>query len=111
MAELRYDTWKRSPEEALQRAFDEHMERVPWPGKHDQSAFLWQSLKGKGENTTYGSFQTIRKNSLEGRKYEIQFWDGQVTIHWLDVVHNARAPWPNRNEWIDEDREGWPPKC
>lgn len=107
--ELRYDVWLRSPEEALERAFDEHTERIRWTKPRGPIAFLYQSLKGKNSDTHYGSFRYIYKADLEGRKYEIQFWDGQVTIHWLDIVHNERAPWPNRNEWIDEDKEGWPP--
>lgn len=102
--ERRSETWKRSPEEALQRAFDEHEKRAPY---QPQTAFLSVSLMGRDGKTRYGSFKYVKKSSLVGRRYEIQFWDGQVTIHLLDVVHNERTC---KSEWIDKDREGCPPE-
>lgn len=104
MAELRYDTWKRSPEEALQRAFDEHPNKIYY---HQDTAFLFVSKMGKDSKKCYGSFKYVKKSALIGRDYKIQFLNDKVAIHLLDVVHN---PQTRRSEWIDKDREGCPPE-
>lgn len=104
MSKLRYQIFNCSPEEALQRTFDEHAKKIPY---HQDAAFLFVSKLGKDSKKYYGSFKYVKRSALVGRKYEIQFWDGTVAIHLLDVVHN---PQTHCNEWIDKDREGCPPE-
>lgn len=89
--ETLYEIYQRSPEECLQAMMDRTSERTPYSHPNGDAAFLWQSLRGKNEKTVYGSFKWITKKMLEGRQYRIEFWDGQPSIFWLDVVHNPRT--------------------
>lgn len=86
--ETRHETFERSPEEALQRAFDEFGERCSYKKR---CAFLWTSLRGLNSSVTYGSYKYVYEHELKDRKYRIEFWDGQVAIFYLDTVHNPRT--------------------
>lgn len=86
--ETMYEIFKRSPKEALEAEFARREKRCPWePG----CIFVWQSRAGHDTATRYGSYRTITRAELERRQYEIEFWDGQVSIFWLDEVHNTRT--------------------
>lgn len=82
-----YEIYLRSPEECLRAFFDNAAKDLRYV---KDSAFLYQSLRGM-DGQTYGSYKAISKQMLEGRKYRIEFWDDQPSIHWLDVVHNPKT--------------------
>lgn len=75
-----YETWKQSPQAALDRVLDEY----------PRGKLLWQCQMGT-DGVGYGSYQTITRRKLEGRRYEIQFSDGMVAIYWLDMTYDTRT--------------------
>jgi hypothetical protein len=85
VTETLYQTFRRSPEEALERLFAAMKARCPY--LPDQ-AFMYQSLMGVDGRTRYGSYRTITRKELETREYKLEFMDGAVGIFWLDVVHD-----------------------
>ena len=90
MSEL-FETFKRSPIEALECMDRGSHKRMPWTYPAADSVFLWQESRGKHSPTWYGSYSHLRLSDLEGRKYEIKFYDDQCAIRWLDVVHNPKT--------------------
>ena len=77
----------RSPEEALERTFAEHRERVPWG---NDTIFVWQSTTGI-DGGGYGSYRSITREELNRRTYEIQLCDYAVGIHWTDTLFQPQG--------------------
>lgn len=83
----RYELYLKDPKAALEAAFEEaNKDRVWSQGK----VFLWSGGASR-DGTRYGRYNYITKEMLEGRQYDIEFWDGQVTIFWTDVWYNPRT--------------------
>lgn len=78
-----YELWRIDPELALEVLLIEGENRLL------RDAHCWQTQYGI-DGTGYGSFQPLRRSMLEGRRYHIEFWDGKISICWLDVVHDPR---------------------
>lgn len=47
---------------------------------------LWQSQLGSKGKVRYGLYKKITHKMLEGRTYDIELWDYDVSIFWTDVV-------------------------
>lgn len=89
--ETRYETFLRSPEEAVQRAFDDYSERLPYTHPNRDAAFLWQGCLGVDGKTRYGSYRVVTRAMLDTRTHRIEFADGQASIFWLDVRHDPKT--------------------
>ena len=86
MAEVMYDIYKRSPEEALEETFKRAKDRCPWV---ENEIFTWCSVMGI-DGVRYGRYRTVTKKSLTERKYNLEFWDGKVSFLFTDAVHLPR---------------------
>jgi hypothetical protein len=95
LAKLRHETprqtFLRDPEAALQRAFDEATDRTPFSNPHRDSAWLHQSAAGKGTAQGVSAYGPVTRDMLRGRRYRIEWVDGDVSIHWLDRVYDHRT--------------------
>lgn len=78
--------FERSPEEALEETFRRYAERCPWD---KDSTFMYTCEMGL-DGVRYGSFKTVRKSNLVYRKFNIEFWDGAVSLFYTDVFHHPR---------------------
>jgi hypothetical protein len=87
IARTMYELYKRNPEEALDYAFANNA--VPY--SNEPTIFIWTGLLGTCLKTRYGSYKYVKKSSLVGRKYEIEFMDGNIGIHYTDVLHDPRT--------------------
>lgn len=56
-----------------------------------QGAFLWISRMGVDGITRYGQYRTVTTTDLVGRTYLIEYWDGMVSIHFLDSLHDPKT--------------------
>lgn len=93
--ERMFEIFARSPEEALEETFKRAEERCPWA--KDQ-IFAWCSVMGI-DNTRYGRYKYVTRDYLKGRQFRIEFWDGAISLFWLDAVHLPRG---NRTLLINE---------
>lgn len=76
-----YERYKHDKEAALDYAFTSQRK---WCDPVDR-AFMWTSTMGT-DGTRYGSFKHISRTQLEGRTYDIEFWDGAVSLFFTDVL-------------------------
>lgn len=86
MTERLSDIFRRSPQEALEEKFRR--------AKHSlspEAIFVYQSKLGTCKKVRYGSFKAISRKQLEGRVYEIEFLDYDVSIFWKDVLHDPKT--------------------
>lgn len=98
MSESLFEIFKRSPMEALEYMAKDRNKRLPFTYPTPDTVFVWQEACGKNSTMWYGSFRHLRLSELEGRKYEIKFYDDKPAIRWLDVVHNPKT---HKNEPIE----------
>lgn len=84
-----YQIYKRDPLAALDEAF--RREEARHGSCWNKCIFVWQSLLGVDGKVTYGSYKNISRKDLEGRKFRVEFWDHNVSIYWLDVLHDPRT--------------------
>ena len=82
------DIWRESPEEALEEAYRRNNKRHH-PFYQDVIP-LWVSFTS-ANGTGYGSYRHVRKEELVDREYDIEFWDGMVSIRFTDVIFNPRG--------------------
>ena len=75
-----YELWQKDPQAALEDAIQRHS-KLSW---NPDSIFCWASYSGK-DGVRYGSFKILTRKDLEGRKYDIEFWDGAVSLFFTDV--------------------------
>ncbi len=81
--ELLITIFKRSPEEALDETFKRYRKFVSYG---PEVAHFWCSMAGvPPDRNTYGSYKMVYRKDLKDRKYRLGFWDGAVTIFFLDV--------------------------
>lgn len=81
--ELLSAIFDRSPEEALDQTFKRYRKFVSYG---PEVAHFWCSMAGvPPDHTTYGSYKMVFRKDLADRKYRLEFWDGAVTIFFLDV--------------------------
>jgi hypothetical protein len=96
--------YHRSPQEALEETFKRTALKCPWA--KDQ-IFMWCSVMGI-DKTRYGRYRTVTRDYLVGRQYKIEFWDGAVSLFWLDAVHLPRGGRTLLiNELFDEKAENF----
>lgn len=77
------DVYARSKVEALDRAFND-------AGKRWAKPLLWCSALGT-DGVTYGLYKHISREDLEGREFEIVFWDYAVGLMFTDVLYDPRT--------------------
>lgn len=75
----------RSPAEALEETFNRYKKLNPFDSDH---CFISTACYGPDLSTSYSRFSRVTKKDLEGRMYIIEFWDGKVTLFFIDVIHN-----------------------
>lgn len=63
--------------------------------------FIWTGCADK-EGVRYGSYKTVRKDSLVNREYIVDWSDYKPSIFYTDVWHNPRT---NKNEPKDLPQE------
>lgn len=51
---------------------------------------MWTSVRSE-EGTRYGSYKVIKREHLVGRKYNIEYWDGMVSIAFTDVWYDPKT--------------------
>jgi hypothetical protein len=81
------ELYDRNPEEALDYAFANNA--VPY--SNEPTIFIWTGMMGICRKTCYGSFSYVKRSRLVGRKYEIELYDGNVSIFFTDVLHDPRT--------------------
>lgn len=90
--------YRRSPVEALNELFSRERKRLPYTYKFDDGAFMFVSTLGIDGRTRYGSYKTVTRKMLEGRAYDITFYDYAIGIFFTDVLFdpktNTRIPKP-----------------
>lgn len=75
--------FERSPEEALDETFKRYRKIVSYG---PEVAHFYCSMAGVPPNRTrYGSYKMIYRKDLADRQYRLEFWDGAVSIFFLDV--------------------------
>jgi hypothetical protein len=89
-----YDTYLRSPEEALEQAF------ATSKCIDKETIFAWVSYLGTDRQTRYGRYRYLPRKELEGRKYNIEYWDGKVSIYFTDQLFD---PITNKHIQLNED--------
>ena len=92
------EIFERSPEEALEESFKRAADRCPW--EKDQ-IFVWCSVLGI-DNIRYGRYKYVTRDYLKNRQYRIEFWDGAISLFWLDAIHLPRGRTLLINEIFDE---------
>jgi hypothetical protein len=80
------DLWDRDPHAALDRVLTEAENK-------GHQAFLWVNQYGNELDpyTRFGKYRYVSRQDLKGRTYLIEYWDGMVSILFLDVLHNIRT--------------------
>lgn len=91
MSESLFEIFKRSPMEALEYMAKDLSRRLPYSHPNSDTVFAFQEARGKNSTMWYGSFRYLKLSDLEGRKYQILWFDHQPGIRWLDVVHNPQT--------------------
>lgn len=86
--EIMHEIYLRSPQEALEETFIRARVRYPWMSDR---AFMYTRLMGNHGKFRYGSYKVVAKESLVGRKFDIEFWDGAVSLYFTDVVHDSKT--------------------
>lgn len=76
--------YNESPMAALELTFSRSMQHTPY--HREDTVFLTQTWMGTDGQTRYGGFSNLKRSDLVGRKYRIEYWDGGVTIFWLDCL-------------------------
>lgn len=51
---------------------------------------MWQSQLGSSGKVRYGLYKKITRKMLEGRTFEVEFWDYDVSIFWTDVIYDEK---------------------
>ena len=88
--------FKRSPTEALEYLLTQaETSQSSYP---KDAVFMWTSALGIDKETRYGSYKHITRKDLEGRKYDINFYDYQIGVFFTDVLFN-----PKTNQHIPKD--------
>lgn len=87
-SETSYESFLISPEAVLEAEFLKSKQGIHWM---PERIFISCSLKGIDGKTNYGSYKYITRQDLKDREYELQFWDGKISIFWTDVVHDPRG--------------------
>ena len=78
------EIYARSPQEALNVAFDRAREKCLYcPAQ----IFVWQSTMGT-DGISYGKYRYVDRNELNSRSHKIEFFDGFICIRWTDVLLN-----------------------
>jgi hypothetical protein len=94
MSETLYEIFQRSPQEALDKLFAISKADTPWNSK--KTIFMYQSALGVCGKVRYGGFRYVSREEVDTRSYELEFWDGTVTIFWTDVLFDPHRAWPNK---------------
>lgn len=76
-----------SPEAALEERFRRELERAPYGLG---TIFIWTSVKSK-DGTRYGSYKYVTRKDLEGREFDIEFLDYDVSLLYTDVIFEPRG--------------------
>jgi hypothetical protein len=79
------DLYDESPRKALEKVLDDAAARS---GRGQ--AFLSCCVIGL-DGTGYSSFRHVDRKTLEGREFQVEFRDGNVTITFTDVRHDPRT--------------------
>lgn len=74
------EIYRRSPHEALDVVLTEGEKH------YHGCAFLWTSIKD-ANGVRYGSYKHVNRKDLEGRTYEIEFLDYQVSLLFTDKLY------------------------
>lgn len=82
-----YALYLQDPEKALDYAFA----NCAVPYSAEPTIFIWTGSMGTCLKTRYGSYKHVKRSTLVGRKYNVEFWDGNVSIHYTDVLHDPRT--------------------
>ena len=83
-----YEDFKKDPQLALDKAFESFSKR----SYRKDTVFIHISYLGIDGKTRYGSHKYITRKDLEGRKYDLEYWDGKVGIHFTDELHDPKNP-------------------
>jgi len=81
-----FDIFQEDPEKALEERFIREKKRTG-----NKAIFIWTSSKST-DGTRYGSYKYVTRHQLEGRKIEIEYWDGDISLLFLDVVFDPKNP-------------------
>jgi hypothetical protein len=77
-----YDLFRESPAAALELVLSA-ADKTYWKHKTMKC-----SLLGTRGSTSYGSYSKVSRQSLIGRSFIIEYWDGFISLYWTDVLHN-----------------------
>jgi len=81
------DTFLVDRAQALELAFTiDHLYVSQYPNSRERLV-TWVSSMGI-DGVRYGSFKYVYKDELQHRKYDIEYWDGRISIHFTDVLHH-----------------------
>lgn len=83
-----YDRFLESPESVLEEEFVKSKKGISWM---PERIFINCSLLGIDGVTGYGSHKYITREDLKDREYRLEFWDGRISIHWTDVLHQPKG--------------------
>lgn len=86
-SKTKYDRFLESPESVLEEEFVKSKKGTTWL---PEQIFVSCSLMGIDGRTRYSSYKYVKREDLKNREYNLEFWDGQIAIHWTDVLHQPR---------------------
>jgi len=78
-----YELYQIDPNTLLDKLFEESSKRCY--GIRPR-IFIHCGLMGIDKKTRYGHFQYFERKDLEGRKYSLEFWDGDLYIFFIDKL-------------------------
>lgn len=79
-----YEIYQENPQAALDHVLDEG-EKTLWKG-----ISMWQSSFGIDNKTRYGRYRKFTREDFVDRTYNIEYWDGMVSIFWTDVLFDSK---------------------
>lgn len=92
-----HEIYIESPEEALEETFNQYKNDLYTPGR----IFIWVSSFGD-DGVRYGKFRYVSKNNINGRDYNIEFWDGEVSLSMTDTTFDPRT-----RKFLDKKTNTW----
>lgn len=91
----RYELWKRDPVAALKAEYAEWEREHKWLRIGPMLSCSYQCCPLLAYRslvkTRYGGYKNVPREHLEGRTYDIEFWDGKVALFFTDVWYNPRT--------------------
>lgn len=89
MNQTLYQIFQQDPKEALEEQFRRERARLSY--LPEDVIFCWTSVLGIHGEHRYGVYRNVTRKELEGRQYDIEYWDGRISIFFTDVVHDPKT--------------------